>query len=264
MLQDGSIQLNVAKQFNVHQQTVFRNGRPRSTAQRQDHPLVTNALRHRTQNATRLQQQFFNATVVRVTTQTARNRLHVAQLHPRRPNIVLPLNVNHRQARRVWCRLGQRWAQWCNITFSDESSFVSDFPDGRQRAWSRAGGALPASSHDRIRPLRRWKCHGLGRDHHDWEDRTPHLSGECHRALLQETTSLGLMLRPTPIGMGMHSSFKTTTQEPIVHVLSKITCSFSVSRLSHGQRSPQTCLQLNVCGTSSGDESGHGLTSHRT
>ena len=35
-------------------------------------------------------------------------------------------------------------------------------------------------------------------------------------------------------------------QEPIVHVLSKTTCSFAESRLSHGQRSPQTCLQLTI------------------
>ena len=51
-------------------------------------------------------------------------------------------------------------------------------------------------------------------------------------------------------------------QESIVHLLSKIACSFAESRLSHGQRSPQTCVQF--CWTSSGDVSGGGLTSHRT
>ena len=61
-----------------------------------------------------------------------------------------------------------------------------------------------------------------------------------------DTMSLSLLLCPTPVGMGMHSSFKTTMQEPIVHVLSKTTCSFAESRLSHGQRSPQTCLQLTI------------------
>ena len=63
---------------------------------------------------------------------------------------------------------------------------------------------------------------------------------------------------------GNASSLKTTTQEPIVHVLSRITCSFAEPRLSHGQRDPQTCLMLNTCATSSGDMSGDGLTSHRT
>ena len=79
-----------------------------------------------------------------------------------------------------------------------------------------------------------------------------------------ETMALSLLLCPAPVGMGMHSPFKTTMQEPIVHVLSKITCSFTQSRLSHGQRSPHTCLQLNICGTSLGDVSRNGLTSQRT
>ena len=61
-----------------------------------------------------------------------------------------------------------------------------------------------------------------------------------------DTMSLSLLLCPTPVGMGMHSSFKTTMQESIVHVFSKTTCSFAESRLSHGQRSPQTCLQLTI------------------
>ena len=56
------------------------------------------------------------------------------------------------------------------------------------------------------------------------------------------------------------TDFKTTMQEPMLHMLSKITCSFVESRLSHGQRSPQTCLRLNICGTFSGDVSGDGLT----
>ena len=77
-----------------------------------------------------------------------------------------------------------------------------------------------------------------------------------------ETVSLSLLLCPMPVCMGMHSSVKMTMQEPIVHVLFKITCSFTESRLSHGQQSPQTCIQLNICGTSLGDRDS--LTSHRT
>ena len=46
-------------------------------------------------------------------------------------------------------------------------------------------GSVPTSSHGRTRPLWRWKCCGLGRDHHDWEDRTPHLPGEYNCAPLQ-------------------------------------------------------------------------------
>ena len=56
-----------------------------------------------TEPRTQLQQQLFHDTGVRVTTQTIRNHLHVAHLRAGRPNIVLPLNANHRQARSVWC-----------------------------------------------------------------------------------------------------------------------------------------------------------------
>ena len=54
---------------------------------------------------------------------------------------------------------------------------------------------------------------------------------------------------------GNDSSFKTRKLEPIVQVLSKITCSFAESRLSHGQRIPQTRLQLITYETSSVDVS---------
>ena len=79
-----------------------------------------------------------------------------------------------------------------------------------------------------------------------------------------ERMSLSLLLYPTPVGTGMYSSLKTPVQDPILHVLSRITGSFAESRLSLGQRIPQTYLQLNIWGTSSGDVSGDGLTSHKT
>ena len=136
---------------------------------------------------TQLQQQLFHATEIGVTTPTVRNRLHVAQLRARRPSIVLPLNANHRQARRVWCRLHQRWTvtQWSNVMFSDIVEIRSRFSWWTAKGLESKWGALPASSHDRTRPLWRWKCRGLGRDHHDREDITLHLLGERHWALQQ-------------------------------------------------------------------------------
>ena len=57
MVQNGNIQLNVAGLINVSQSIVSRlwnryqqSGRPYSITQRQDHLLVTNALRDRIQN----------------------------------------------------------------------------------------------------------------------------------------------------------------------------------------------------------------------
>ena len=79
-----------------------------------------------------------------------------------------------------------------------------------------------------------------------------------------ETMSLSPLLCPTPVGMGRHSSFMTTMQEPIVRVLSKITYGFAELRLCRGQRSTQASLRLNICGTSSGGVSWDGLTNYRT
>ena len=89
MLKNGSIQLNVARQFNVAQYVISRlwnrhqqtgnvtdfppSGRPRSTTRRQDHLPVTNALGGQISNATQLQQQQFHAPGVRVTSQTVKN-----------------------------------------------------------------------------------------------------------------------------------------------------------------------------------------------
>ena len=84
------------------------------------------------------------------------------------------------------------------------------------------------------------------------------------RSSTTETMSLSRFLCPEPVSRGMHPSFKTTLTEPIMHVLSKITCSFTESWLSHDQQSPQTCHQLNICGTFLGYVSGDSFTSHRT
>ena len=57
-----------------------------------------------------------------------------------------------------------------------------------------------------------------------------HLPKECHCVgSTAEAMPVSLLLCPTPIGMGLHSSFKGTMQESIVHVLSKITCAFTES-----------------------------------
>ena len=42
--------------------------------------------------------------------QTVRNHLQVSQVPTLRPNIALPLNAKHHQARSAWCRIRQRWA----------------------------------------------------------------------------------------------------------------------------------------------------------
>ena len=237
MQQNGSILLSVTRQFDMSKSLISRNhhqrigkvtnlpwnGHPRSTTKRH-HLLVTNALREGTQyNSTAA--AAFNATEVWVTTQAVRNRLHVAQLHACCPNIVLPVNANHHQARRGWCWLCQRWtvAQWSNVIFSDMLKFILDFHDGQQRVWCWTGKHYqpPAMiAHDH---------YGGGsvmvREGITMTGRTKlHLC--CRRMSLgstMETMSLSLLMCPMPVGMGMHSSVKTTMQEVIIHMLLKIT-----------------------------------------
>ena len=111
------------------------------------------------------------------------------------------------------------------------------FTESQFAWWAAKGlaskkGALPASSHDHTRSIWRWKCHGFGRDHHDWEDRTPHLSGECHRALLERQCHWGYCVSYAR----RHRNAFIFQDDNIVHVLSKITCNFAKSGLSEGQR----------------------------
>ena len=113
------------------------SGHPCSTTQHQDHLLVAKALRDQSQTRAQLQQQLFHATGVWATSLTARNHLHVAQLHAHCPNIVLLLNANYHKARRVWCQLHQWWTviQWSKLMFSDALKFVLEFHNGQPRLW---------------------------------------------------------------------------------------------------------------------------------
>ena len=133
--------------------------------------------------------------------------------------------------------------QWSNFMFSDESKLVLDFDDRRQRVWCRAGKRHqpPAMiAHDAVEV----GVSGSG-------EGSPWLGGQHSTSAggvllgsTTETIALSLFLCPTPFGMGMHSSSKTTMQESIMHVLSKITCSLAESLLSHSQRSTQSHLKL--------------------
>ena len=152
LLQGGSTQADVARQLNVsqsvisrlsnrHQQAgnvtdIHRVDRPRATTRQQVRLLITSALRNRHQNATQLQRRLYQVTGVQVSTQTVRNWLHDRGFNARRPYFVLPLTARHRLARQY-----QRWnlGQWSHVMFSDESRFMLDFCDGRQRVWRRRG-----------------------------------------------------------------------------------------------------------------------------
>ena len=71
--------------------------------------------------------------------QTIRNRLREAGLRPRRSVIGPMLTHLHRRQRRRWCTTLRRWdlANWRRIWFSDESRYLLQRHDGRQRVYRR-------------------------------------------------------------------------------------------------------------------------------
>ena len=146
----------------------------------------------------------------------------------------------------------------CVLSFSMKWSWASSKIHEVSISWWEAKGlalnwgVLLASSHDCERPLWGWKCRVLRRDQQDWEEGKA--TGLCYR---------GNVMCPTSISMGMYQSSKTMP-EPLVNVLSKVTCSVVEPWLFHGQWSPQACLQLNICRTSLQNMSRDSLTSHRT
>ena len=127
-------------------------GRERSTNEVQDRFLVVQARRHRFDNSTTLRRDFQNATGVRISTQTIRNRLHDAGLRSRRPAIRVPLTRYHVQMRLAWARDHVTWTQndWAPALFTDESRFCVDFTDRRARVWSmrrRCQAVIEARGH---------------------------------------------------------------------------------------------------------------------
>ena len=120
MLHSGLSQRHDANVLGVSQSVVSRmwnrfittgnvrhlhvGGRERSTNEVQDRFLVVQARRHRFDNAITLRMVFQNATGVRISTQTIRNRLHDAGLRSRRPAIRVPLTRYHVQMRLAWAR----------------------------------------------------------------------------------------------------------------------------------------------------------------
>ena len=151
MLHSGLSQRHVANVLGVSQSVVSRmwnrfittdnvrhlhaGGQERSTNEVQDRFLVVQARCRRFDNATSLRRDFQNATGVRISTQTIRNRLHDAGLRSRRPAIRVPLTRYHVQMRLAWARDHVTWIQndWVPVLFTDESRFCVDFTDRRAR-----------------------------------------------------------------------------------------------------------------------------------
>ena len=112
-------------------------GREWSTTRAQYQFITLQARYHWSNNATTLRSELQNATGVRLSTQTIRNRLHEAGLRSWRPAIHIPLTWHHVQERLEWARDHVTWAlnDWTPISFTDESRFCVDFTDRLARVW---------------------------------------------------------------------------------------------------------------------------------
>lgn len=152
-LQLGESQTEVARHMNVSQSTISRlwnrfqrfqtaedrprSGRPRITTAAEDRNIRLYHLRHRTVTATSTVGNVPG--LQRVSAQTIRNRLREAGLRARRPYVGPVLQRQHRRSRNRWCRNVQGWTlrNWRRVWFSDESRFLLQRHDGRQRVYRR-------------------------------------------------------------------------------------------------------------------------------
>ncbi|GFT77416.1 transposable element Tcb2 transposase [Trichonephila clavipes] len=77
----------------------------------------------------------------RVSSQTARNRLHEGGLYARRPMVCIPLTPHHRAARRRWAAEHRDWEQhdWSQVLFTDESQFSLESDTRRVLVWRDRG-----------------------------------------------------------------------------------------------------------------------------
>ncbi|GFV89234.1 HTH_Tnp_Tc3_2 domain-containing protein [Trichonephila clavipes] len=126
-------------------------GRPRATTSSYDRYIQLTARRNRTENATQLQRQLLLATGRRVSSKTARNRLHEGGLYARRPMVCIPLSPHHRAARRRWAAEHRDWEQhdWSQVLFTDESQFSLESDTRRVLVWRT--GALEITPHSFVK-----------------------------------------------------------------------------------------------------------------
>ncbi|GFT06453.1 transposable element Tcb2 transposase [Trichonephila clavipes] len=116
-------------------------GRPRATTSSYDRYIQLTARRNRTENATQLQRQLLLVTGRKVSSQTARNRLHEGGLYARRPMVCIPMTPHHRAARRRWAAEHRDWEQhdWSQVLFTDESQFSLESDTRRVLVWRDRG-----------------------------------------------------------------------------------------------------------------------------
>ena len=141
----------VAQQFNVSRQTIhaikvkIRQTGTVKDRQRSGRPVVTNAVDNRQIMPRHVRNRFLLSTeTVRhfnISPNTVIRRLKTFRFRCRRPLKRFILTNNHKQRRLNWATAHRRWTlrQWENVIFSDESPFLIESHDGRERVYRRRG-----------------------------------------------------------------------------------------------------------------------------
>ena len=120
-----------------------RSGRPKATTAVDDRYLRISARRNPETNAIMLHNAFRGATGRHVSNQTARNRLHDAQLHSRRPWRGPHLTPRHYAARYRWAQQHAEWTRqnWHKVLFIVECRICLQPDNHRRRVWRQSGQA---------------------------------------------------------------------------------------------------------------------------
>jgi transposase len=137
MAQGGTSQDNVARHFNVNNNTISRlvlryrdtskvkdrarSGRPRVSLANTDRRIVGLTARRRCVTVSAIQAEIQNPGQQIISDQTIRNRLHSGGFRSRRAKIVLAMTPNHQRRRLRWCQQHCRWTMdnWQRVLFSE-------------------------------------------------------------------------------------------------------------------------------------------------
>jgi hypothetical protein len=103
--------------------------------------LVVQSHRNQFSTATQLRNELQTPTLLHVSTQTVRNRLHEVHLRARSPAVCVSLSPRHSAARLAWAcaHLHWTWQQWAQVWFTDESKYRVDNNNGHRRVWRLTG-----------------------------------------------------------------------------------------------------------------------------
>ena len=116
-------------------------GRPRLTTIRDDRQLLNFSRRNRKLPTSRLRRLWRRYHGINVSRSTVNRRLLQHGYRARRLTKCPRLSVRHRVARLLWAREHRRLhpGHWQHVVFTDESRFILDRKDGRQRVRRLAG-----------------------------------------------------------------------------------------------------------------------------